>query len=115
VVVPSAGRYEVYLKGAFRGRVRLLVDGREVSDERHMLSHAGQYEPLADIDLAAGRHALVLDYGESVIAPGSGGSPFTIGPLFFAPATSSGVEVISPARTQALCGTELDWIEAVGP
>jgi hypothetical protein len=113
VVVPAGGRYDIFLGGSFRGRVRLSVDGRQVSDERHLLSHAGQYEPLALLPMAQGRHDVRLVYEVEGRAPGSGGSPFTFGPLLFARRTPQAVEAVAPTRATSLCGARLDWVEAI--
>jgi hypothetical protein len=113
VAVPVGGRYDVFLGGSFRGRVRLSVDGREVSDERHRLSHSGQYEPLAFMPMAAGRHAVRLVYDVEGLAPGSGGPPFTFGPLLFTRRVPQSVAVVAPSRATSLCGATLDWVEAV--
>ena len=115
VAVPAAGRYEVFLGGSFRGRVRLRVDGREVADERHRLSHSGQYEPLASIALSPGRHAVRLAYEIETLPPGGGGTPFTLGPLMFARRTAQAVEPVALRRAASLCGESLDWVEAVAP
>jgi len=113
VSLPRAGRYDVFLGGSFKGRVRVRVDGRQIASARHRLSHAGQYEPLVTTDLSAGRHAVEFEYDRGNLHPGSGGPDYPMGPLFFAPVTRQPVELVSPARAGDLCGQRLDWIEAV--
>ena len=81
VRVPAAGRYHLWLGGSFRDRMRLLVDGEPVGDQRHWLNNAGQYTPLGDVVLARGVHRLTLDYEGSDLHPGSGGAQFGFGPL----------------------------------
>jgi hypothetical protein len=113
LVVSAAGRYEIFIRGSFPGRLRLTIDGREVSSERHLLSHAGNYEPLGTVSLGPGRHAVTLAHDEPAPAPGSGGAPFAIGPLLFAPLSPQAVELLSPSRATSLCDQSLDWVEAV--
>ena len=113
VTVPSAGPYDVYVRGSFRGRLQVAVDGRRIASERHLLSHAGQYEPLGTVNLSAGRHSVDVDYDVETLRPGSGGPAPSLGPLFFAPRTGGAVETVPPSRARRLCEQPLDWIEAV--
>ena len=113
VTVPAAGLYDVYVRGSFRGRVQVAVDGRRVASERHLLSHAGQYEPLGSVNLSAGRHSVDVDYDVETLRPGSGGPAPSLGPLFFAQRKVAAVETVAPARARRLCEQPLDWVEAV--
>jgi hypothetical protein len=115
VVLPRSGPYDVFVGGSFRGHMRVRVDGREIASERHRLSHAGQYEPLAGVSLQAGRHRVEIDYHRDLLSAGSGGPESAIGPLFFAAADRQRVELVPPARARSLCGQALDWVEAVVP
>ena len=112
---PVTGRYDVYVRGSFRGRLRVSVDGRQIAAERHRLSHAGQYEPLGSVRLAAGRHDVRFDYATGVFQPGSGGPPPSLGPLFFAPQSAQRVERMAPSRANPLCERSFDWVEAIVP
>ena len=107
--------YDVYVRGSFRGRLRLDVDGRRIASARHRLSHTGQYEPLGTVRLAAGRHDVEVDYSTGGLHPGSGGPAPSLGPLYFAPRSAQEVERLPPARADALCDKSLDWVEAVTP
>jgi hypothetical protein len=114
VAIPAPGRYAVWVKGAFHGRLDVAVDGRSVGSGRHDLSHAGQYVPLGDTELAAGRHAVTLRYEGDDLHPGSGGRPFALGPLVFGRDTADRpIDYVAPRRAGSLCGRSLDWIEAV--
>jgi hypothetical protein len=115
LVVPAPARYDLYVRGSFRGKLQVRVDGRQVSAERHRLSHAGQYEPLGSVALPAGRHEVAIDYSTGVLQPGSGGPAPSLGPLYFAPRSAANVEHTAPARASALCDRSLDWVEAVTP
>ena len=79
--VPRAGRYGVFLGGSFRRQLEIRVDGQLVGKARHQLNHPGAYTPMGTIDLEPGLHAIAIDYGDSNLLPGSGGTPFALGPL----------------------------------
>lgn len=114
VVVPSAGRYLVWLGGSFRDRVELRVDGRTVASQQGHLEHEGQYTQLGEVDLSAGAHTVVLRQQRGGLRPGTGGADLPIGPLVLSSADAP-VRYVRPARAQLLCTKTLDWIEAVGP
>jgi hypothetical protein len=111
--VPRAGRYGVWIGGAFRGSLELSVDGRRVSRLGHNLSHAGQFVPLGTLPLNAGTHQVRLRYGEPVLRPGTGGTPFALGPLVLAREGIEPVLRLPARRAQDLCGDRLDWVEAL--
>jgi hypothetical protein len=113
LVLRTASDYDVFVRGSFRGRLRVAVDGHRVGSERHRLSHAGQYEPLGTVRLAAGRHGVQVDYATGVLSPGTGGPEASLGPLYFAPRSERQVEQVSPSRAGSLCDKSLDWVEAV--
>jgi hypothetical protein len=111
---PRAGRYDIWVGGAFRGSLELRVDGRHVASQRHNLSHSGQFVPLGTAPLSAGTHEVRLRYREPVLRPGSGGAPFAMGPLVLA-REGVGDQVLRLPAGQArdLCGARLDWVEAL--
>jgi hypothetical protein len=113
VTVRQPGRHLVFVGGAFRRQLDLLVDGRKVSSRRHRLNHEGQYEPLGQIDLSRGSHRIGLRYRPADLAPGSGGPAFPLGPLYVVRESNPRIKVVSPARARALCGRRLDWMESV--
>ena len=111
---PEAGRYTAWLGGDWFGRSTVIVDGREVGAKRAELNWPGLYTDLGSVELSAGPHTVDLAYDTDGPHPGSGGPPFSFGPL-----TLSGedardpVETIPPSDARTLCGKRLDWIEAV--
>jgi hypothetical protein len=113
VHVPVAARFLVWVGGAFRRELELLVDGKEVSTRRDELSHSGQYLPLGQTPLTAGVHRITLRYGGAGLHPGSGDPPFYLGPLVLARPLNAQVRYVSPRRARSLCGERLDWVEAV--
>jgi hypothetical protein len=128
VRVPVAGRYGLWLGGAFRGGLRLQVDDKTVRSARNELNYSGgEYIPMGVAELSAGAHTVTLRYDGPDLHPGSGGNaiapfgdlpkvPFAIGPLVLSRATAAvPVTVVDPARARSLCGKTLDWIDVIGP
>ena len=115
LVIPVGGRYDVFVRGSYRGRLRVSVDGQRIDSERHRLSHAGQYEPLGTVSLEAGRHDVAVDYATGWLWPGAGGQEAGLGPLYFARRSAPAVRRVAPARAKTLCGSSLDWVEVVAP
>jgi hypothetical protein len=112
--VARRGRYEVWLGGSFRSRVRLYIDGRLVADARGLLAGAG-YEQLGEARLRAGGHRLVLRYDGADLHPGSGGFQFGLGPVVLSRGPEDVPVVYMPsAEARRLCGRTFDWIEALG-
>src|SRR5439155_21999098 len=70
VRVPAAARYGIWVGGAFRRQLDVLLDGEKVMSRRDELSHTGQYEPLGDKTLSAGLHRISLRYGKADLRPG---------------------------------------------
>ena len=110
----GGGPYEIWLRGLFKRRLEVLIDGRRVASGRHELAHFGTYLPLGSAVLTRGQHHLTLEYGEEDLRPGSGGPPYPIGPLAIArDTTNNTVRYVPVKKAQSLCGKRLDWIEAI--
>jgi hypothetical protein len=115
VDVPATASYETWVGGSFRDRLELRIDGRLVGDARHRLNTSGQYTPLGSVTLRAGAHRITLRYGGPDLYPGSGGRPFPLGPLVLSrDGADLPVVYVQASGARALCGKNLDWIEAVG-
>jgi hypothetical protein len=115
VSVPAAGRYEVWVGGAFRGSAEAAVDGVRTGRLRHQLSYPGNWVPFGTADLSAGPHAVTVRLDGGGIHPGVHGiQRYAIGPVALRPATAgSRILVLPSSAAGALCGRRLDWIEAV--
>jgi hypothetical protein len=114
-VVPTTGRYGLWLGGSFRRRLELSVDGQRVADARDQLNRPGEYTPLGDVELRAGLHQVALRYSAANLSPGSGGPPFPLGPLVLSRYTDElRVTYVQPSNALSLCGKSLDWLEALG-
>jgi hypothetical protein len=111
LAVPRNGEYRAWVGGSFRRLVELGIDGRRAGSERHKLSHANQFEPMAEVRLTRGPHTLTLRYGGRDLRPGSRGAPFPIGPLALGPVGDPPLLRVSSANARALCGRSLDWLE----
>ena len=115
VTLPAAGRYEVWVGGAFRGGAAVAVDGVPVGEDRHQLSYTGNWVPFGTTELTAGPHAVTVRLAGGGIHPGVRGlDRYPIGPVALVPVGRPG-RVIEVAQNDAgaLCGRRLDWVEAV--
>jgi hypothetical protein len=113
--VPRAGRYAAWLEGSARGKVELLIDGREIGEVRQELNNDGSYLHLGEASLSAGHHEAELRFGGADLRPGSGGFPRPkTGPLLVVPAEGGRGELVSVPAWEArrLCRRRWDWIEA---
>jgi hypothetical protein len=114
ITVPEAGRYIAWLAGDWFGNSSVEIDGREVGAKRAELNWPGLYTDLGSVDLVAGPHRVDLAYDTGGLHPGSGGPPFSFGPLTLSREDArEPVHTVSPSGARALCGRRLDWIEAV--
>jgi hypothetical protein len=115
VSVLHGGRYELYVQGSVRNRLRLEVDGVEVGSVEEQLNASRQFLSLGEADLSAGVHDVSLVLDGQTLAPGSGGPPEPIGPLVLNPVSNENppVRSVPASRATALCGRYLDWIEAI--
>jgi hypothetical protein len=114
VIPQSAGIYRVWLGGDWFGLASVSIDGREVGTKREELNWPGLYTELGRVRLSADAHVFRLRYETGGPAPGSGGTPYSFGPLVLSGADErEPVESIATGRARSLCGRQLDWIEAV--
>jgi len=112
--VRQAGRYGLWLGGSFRRNVTAAVDGIDVAAVHGQLNDQGQWTPLGEARLGPGPHSIALHYGGSRLAPGAGGFPFGMGPLVLSRSTADmPVAYVDPSNARSLCGTRLDWVEAL--
>ena len=112
----TAGRYSVWIGGSFRRRIEALVDGRLVGAQTDQLNNAGQYTLLGALTVGAGDHVMELRYETDLLAPGSGGAEYGLGPLVVRRAGDrEPVSRLSASDAGDLCGRTLDWIEAATP
>jgi hypothetical protein len=112
ISVPTAGDYIAWVGGDWFGLVSVSLDGRKVGSMREELDWPGLYTDLGSVPLTAGEHLVRIRYETGGWHPGSGGTPYSFGPVAL-----SRVDAREPVETasspQSLCGRRLDWIEAV--
>jgi hypothetical protein len=114
VQVPALGRYGVWVGGAFRDKLEVLVDGHHLASLRDNLDHFGQYTLFGRVGLVPGRHTVTLRYAGPDLHPGSGGAQFSLGPIALSTTTADlPVRYVPPSAARSLCGKSLDWIEAI--
>jgi hypothetical protein len=115
VTAPEAGRYTAWLAGDWFGSSAVSVDGREIGSKRAELNWPGLYTDLGSIKFAPGPHEVALSYDTDGWHPGSGGAPFSFGPLTLSREDDRDptLQVAPSEARSSLCGRRLDWIEAV--
>jgi hypothetical protein len=114
-VVDRPGTYSLWLGGSFRRTATVVVDGHVAGTARDQLNNEGQWTPVGEAKLGAGRHSIALRYGGSRLAPGTGGLPFALGPLMLTTKTAADTPVtfVEPGQARSLCRLRLDWVEAL--
>ena len=114
VNIPAPGRYTAWLAGDWFGNSIVKADGHEVGARRAELNWPGLYTDLGSVELGTGEHSVALTYDTGGLHPGSGGPPFSFGPLTLSREDArEPVETVAPSAARTLCGRRLDWIEAV--
>jgi hypothetical protein len=111
VILAKRARYRVWLNGSFFRKVAVDVDGKRVGS---VDTSGSLYTPFGAVSLAAGRHAVTVHYGGSLLAPASGAPVYPLGPLVFSLAgPPAAVEYVQPTDAASFCGRKLDWLEIV--
>jgi hypothetical protein len=114
--VPSAGAWEVWVKGQFMPAVELALDGRAlrtIAGELSGNSLVTAAPPPTPVRLTAGSHVLTLTRGGFTLAPGNGGAA-VLDAIFLTPAgiPAQGTLRGAPSsRPQQLCGPRYQWVE----
>ncbi len=110
----AGGPHELWVGGSWRGDLHAAIDGKHVGEARAVLNNIGQWQQLGTVQLAAGKHELLLHYSGPDLHPGSDGTPFPLGPVAVSSDTDDPLLIRVPAaRARSLCGRRLDWVEAV--
>jgi hypothetical protein len=112
VSVPEAGDYTAWVGGDWFGLTSISVDGRKVGSRREELNWPGLYTDLGSVRLAAGEHLVRIRYDTGGWRPGSGGTPFSFGPVALSRADRRDL-VATASEPERLCGRRLDWVESV--
>ena len=114
VSVPAAGRYRVWVGGSARGKVSVEVGEQAAGSARGQLNNDGQFIQLDELDLQAGELPVTMAYERGgSLRPAVGSYPFGIGPVLLEPLDGGEIVRLRPIDAQEICGSSLDWIEAV--
>jgi hypothetical protein len=116
--IPTAGVYDVWVGGGFRRPLKLAVDGKIVGQTGYKLLLNGEYTRLVNMKWTRGVHIIDLRYGGGNLHPGaggdSGGEVLPLGPLILGVGGEDfRVAPVPVKQARKLCGTVLDWVEAV--
>lgn len=110
--VDHTGQYGMWIAGSYPGKLKVLIDGREVYSGNSVLeANLFLTNPLNDVQLSVGSHVLTVLYDTPLLMPGSD-LDSVLGPIFFATQTAGNVKVkqISISKIPQLCTQNLDWI-----
>lgn len=110
--VQATGSYQLWIAGSYPGRLRVLVDGREVYSGHSVFE--GNYfmtNPLSKVELSVGYHVLTVVYDSPLLMSGSD-SAAVFGPIYLSSQSEGEVKVNSVpiSRIPQLCTQNLDWI-----
>jgi hypothetical protein len=111
-LVPS-GRYRVWMYGTSGRTISGFIDGRKVGSFKDVNS-PGQWNDVATVTLAGGRHELAIERPTGSLAPGDAYAG-RLGPLVLQPIAPEKIERVRPADVRTLCGKTMDWVEIVDP
>jgi hypothetical protein len=114
--VRRAGRYDVWLRGAFGRRVTVSIAERAVGALKNRQNYPDQYELVGQIQLAPGARSFLISRPSHNLEPGNGaGSDQFMGPLVLTEVGPPAAVRTAPARAAAdICRRhDLDWIELI--
>jgi hypothetical protein len=124
LIIPSAGRYSVWLQGSVGRPLTFYLDGRRLSSIGYEERYPSQFLLLHLGTLRAGTHRLRLVRGGGSLHPGSGDAPVetfgrTIGAIVFDRQDSAVNRVyVAPANRMAqICAAPVgyEWLEVLRP
>jgi hypothetical protein len=114
VTAPVDGVYTAWIAGDWFGDASVAIDGRAIGSRRAELNWPGLYTDLGSTPLAAGEHDVEIRYQPGGWRPGSGGKPFSFGPVALSLVSPRDpVSRLPASRAQTLCGRKLDWVESL--
>jgi hypothetical protein len=107
------GRYRVWMYGTSGRAINAIIDGRRVGSFKQV-NTPRQWNDVATVSLARGRHELEMQRPGGSFAPGNAYLG-RLGPLVLQPIARDTLERVRPADARSLCGKALDWVEIVEP
>lgn len=115
--LPSAGRWDLWIKGRVMARLDVSLDGRRVASRSGQVggnSLVPNVAPAIELRLAAGRHRLTLRRVGAPLAPGDGGEAVLARVFLTAVADPQATRTVPVARRRELCGASYEWVELLG-
>ena len=116
ISIPTAGAWEVWVKGQLMRSLHVSIDGRELATVSGQLDGnslvVGSAPPIP-VHLGAGTHQLELQRGGSSLAPGDGGAA-VLNSVLLTPAAEgggAGLHAVPVASWRTLCGGLHQWAE----
>jgi hypothetical protein len=113
--VPRAGRYRVWIGGAFGREVDVRIDGRAAGSVSDEPGERERFFALGSIALSGGTHRVELARLGNRLRAGDGNDRKFISRLVLVPNTSAPppVHELDPRDYKRLCGRRIDWVEVV--
>jgi hypothetical protein len=124
VVLPSSGRYSIWLQGSIGRPLAVYMDGKRLPSIGYEERYPDEFLLLDYLPLGAGTHTLRLVRGGGSLHPGSGDAAIetisrTIGALVFNKEDAKGERVyVAPASRMAqICAAPVgyQWLELLKP
>ncbi|HEX4805476.1 MAG TPA: hypothetical protein VFU94_06215 [Conexibacter sp.] len=114
VTVPRAGRYRLWIEGDAGRPLHATVDGRPAGTVANVNGGEGNVLRFGAVALDAGEHVLRIVRGGGGLAPGDG-APTIVRAIALEPLADEAhpVRTVPLRGWRALCGRQLDWVEAV--
>jgi hypothetical protein len=109
IVIPAAGRYDVWLGGVPDVRTIVSIDGRRL-EAAGQPQAPDQWLGLGSLRLSAGRHAIALERRS-----GTSQAQASLGPIALSAASTSARPLVdvAPGDYRSLCERSVDWVDAL--
>jgi hypothetical protein len=115
--VPTDADYELWLASSLGAEVTVSIDDRDVGRLRGGVQPRGQFLPVGQTHLGAGRHTVAVRRGSPGLRPGAEGGSRLIGPLVLerTGALDGPLLTVRSGREGSLCRRSVDWVQAPRP
>jgi len=116
---PTAGAWQLWLKGELMTAVRLTIDGRRLATISGEVSgsvfNASTAAPVR-VNLTTGDHAIGFARAGPTLAPGDGGPSYLAAAFLTRPGFGARAQLaaVRPSDWRSLCTRRPEWVEATG-
>jgi hypothetical protein len=116
--LPDTGAWDLWLEGELMPAVSIALDGHRIASLAGQVGGTSLTQQVMTplrVDLAAGTHTLRIRRASAGLSPGGGGWA-DLRAIFLTPAGGGAQATLREARVadwRALCGRQLQWVEAV--